>query len=65
MKVDFLLNGKPYTYTHNGRISPNGGGQSMVLPLIVGKDEVLLGGEITAKPWVAGNGEDGEDIETD
>lgn len=65
MKVDFMLNGKPYTYTHNGRISPNGGGKSMVLPLIVGKDEVLLGGEITAKPWVAGNSEDGDDIETD
>lgn len=65
MKIDFMLNGKPYTYTHNGRITPSGGGQSMVLPLIVGKDEILLGGEITAKPWVAGNGENGEDIETD
>lgn len=62
MRIDFILNGKPYTYTHNGSFKPSSGGISMLLPLTVGKDEVLLGGDITARPW-----EDGgtTDMETD
>lgn len=62
MRIDFILNGKPYTYTHGGDINPSYGGISMLLPLTVGKDEVILGGEITASPWVDGGS---KDIETD
>ena len=61
--VNFVLGGKPYTYTANS--AGNGlleSGKSYTLPLTVGKDEVIMGSNITASPW-----EDGEskDLETD
>lgn len=62
MRIDFILNGKPYTYTHGGNIEALKGGISLVLPLTVGKDEVLLDGDITANPWTDGGS---KDIETD
>lgn len=61
--VDFICNGKPYTYKATGSF-PFMCGNSYLLPLTVGKDEVILSGEIAATPWEAGNGE-GENIETD
>ncbi len=62
--VNFVLGGKPYTYTANS--AGNGlfeSGKSYTLPLTVGKDEVISG-NITASPWEPGNGE-GESMETD
>ena len=64
--VDFVCGGKPYTYT--ATLTKNGTsfsfmcGQSYTLPLTVGKDEVLVGNNITATPWDDGGS---EDLETD
>ena len=66
--VNFICGGKPYTYTAdvkvNGKLFPFESGKAYTLPLTVGKDEVIMGSDITAKPWESGNGE-GETLETD
>ena len=66
--VNFICGGKPYTYTAdvkvNGKLFPFESGKAYTLPLTVGKDEVIMGSDITAKPWEPGNGE-GETLETD
>ena len=61
--VNFVLGGKPYTYTANS--AGNGlfeSGKSYTLPLTVGKDEVIMGNNITATPWDDGGS---DDLETD
>jgi len=64
--VDFVCGGKPYTYTatltKNGSSFSFMGGQAYTLPLTVGKDEVLVGSDITASPWTDGGT---SNIETD
>ena len=60
--VNFICNGKPYTYTATGSF-PFMSGNSYTLPLTVGKDEVIMSKDgITASPWVDGGN---KDIETD
>ena len=64
--VNFVCGGKPYTYT--ATLTKNGssfyfmGGNAYTLPLTVGKDEVIMGSDITASPWVDGGS---KDLETD
>ena len=61
--VNFVLGGKPYTYTANS--GGNGlfeSGKSYTLPLTVGKDEVIMGNNITTTPWDDGGS---DDLETD
>ena len=64
--VNFVCGGKPYTYTatltKNGSSFSFMGGQAYTLPLTVGKDEVLVGSDITASPWTDGGT---SNIETD
>lgn len=63
LKIGFVLGGRSYTFT--ARETDCMAGNKYVLPLTVGKDEIIMSkDEITALPWVAGNGE-GEGIETD
>ena len=62
--VNFICGGKPYTYKatcgqYQGLLAS---GKAYTLPLTVGKDEVILGGDITASPWVD---VDASDMETD
>ena len=59
--VKFICSGKPYIYTAEGLYS-FGSGKSYTLPLTVGKDEVLVGSDITASPWTDGGT---SNIETD
>jgi len=59
--VKFICSGKPYIYTAEGLYS-FGSGKSYTLPLTVGKDEVIVGGDITATPWKDGGS---KDLETD
>lgn len=64
--VNFVCGGKPYTYT--ATLTKNGssfyfmGGNAYTLPLTVGKDEVIMGSDITASPWV---NEEPKNLETD
>ena len=64
--VNFVCGGKPYTYT--ATLTKNGssfyfmGGNAYTLPLTVGKDEVIMGNNITATPWDDGGS---DDLETD
>ena len=58
--VNFICNGKPYTYTATGSF-PFMSGCSYTLPLTVGKD-VVIAGDITASPWGDGGS---KDMETD
>ena len=59
--VKFICSGKPYIYTAEGQYSFESG-KSYTLPLTVGKDEVIVGSDITANPWDDGGS---EDLETD
>ena len=58
LSVSFLLGGVPYRWTGDATLRT---GESRVLPLTVGRDEVVAG-EMTAQPWADG-GEN--DIETE
>ena len=62
--VNFICGGKPYIYTANngGQYGNLESGKAYTLPLTVGKDEVILGGDITASPWGDGGA---HDMETD
>ena len=62
--VNFICGGKPYTYTANSGQTQGlfESGKSYTLPLTVGKDEVIMDSNITARPWV---NEEPKDLETD
>lgn len=64
--VNFICGGKPYTYTatltENGQPFSFMSGHAYTLPLTVGKDEVIVGRDITANPWTDGGT---TEIETD
>ena len=62
--LSFVASENPYTYTTN--FAPGfsfQSGKEYVLPLVVGKDEVHLSEDISAKAWISAG--DSKDLETD